>query len=434
MVDGVRSSVGGVRRGRRTGMLLRRHRHGRPRRGVALVALATLAVAAPSAFDGTVRAGAAPARTSRTAPAASRGPAAVLGTVSCLTSTWCEAAGTYSDPRVGLARTLVEGDDGSGWTTQPTFNPRFFTGDVLNDISCGSPTSCVAVGWVGEEGPALIEQYDGAMWSLTGDQNPRGALTSLLWGVSCPRRQWCMAVGNQNGNSGRMPVVLTEVWNGRSWTQLPGAVPTGAEVVQFFGVSCTSPSDCMAVGNDGFSGGVQDAVAEHWDGTSWSVVPTPSLGTGSLPTLFDVSCSGRDCLALGTDYAVSLGTGQIAEFYNGSSWSVVRPAPPEPGATAFDLTGVACTAPRNCVAVGSWRVSPHHVVVTLIERFAGRAFTIVGSPTIRGGDTELSGISCPSPASCVAVGQHTTHAGGSLAIAAVLADGTWTLQRAKSPS
>jgi hypothetical protein len=34
------------------------------------------------------------------------------------------------------------------------------------------------------------------------------------------------------------------------------------------GVSCTSTSSCMAVGNEG-------TLAEAWNGTAWSVVKTP---------------------------------------------------------------------------------------------------------------------------------------------------------------
>jgi hypothetical protein len=40
-------------------------------------------------------------------------------------------------------------------------------------------------------------------------------------------------------------------------------------------VSCTSPSNCMAVGD--FVGGLDNmpALAETWNGTHWTIVKTP---------------------------------------------------------------------------------------------------------------------------------------------------------------
>ncbi len=51
----------------------------------------------------------------------------------------------------------------------------------------------------------------------------------------------------------------------------PALANTGAGLN---GVSCTSPSSCMAVGE--FTGiGNEMTLAEAWNGTSWSVVKTP---------------------------------------------------------------------------------------------------------------------------------------------------------------
>jgi hypothetical protein len=41
---------------------------------------------------------------------------------------------------------------------------------------------------------------------------------------------------------------LVEVWDGASWTVTPAAQPPG--VGQFYGVSCTAPTTCTAVGQD----------------------------------------------------------------------------------------------------------------------------------------------------------------------------------------
>ena len=43
-----------------------------------------------------------------------------------------------------------------------------------------------------------------------------------------------------------------------------------------YGATAISPTDVWAVGGYNFNG---RTLTEHWDGTSWSVIPSPSLGT-----------------------------------------------------------------------------------------------------------------------------------------------------------
>ena len=57
----------------------------------------------------------------------------------------------------------------------------------------------------------------------------------------CVDAKWCQAVGVWDD----FERPLTEHWNGTAWKQVPGPVAKG----RFFGVSCTSRSFCMAVGD-----------------------------------------------------------------------------------------------------------------------------------------------------------------------------------------
>ena len=59
------------------------------------------------------------------------------------------------------------------------------------------------------------------------------------------------------------------------------------------GVSCASAADCVVVGQEG-----NHALAEHWDGTNWSLQRTPHL-KGIAP-LSGVWCGQRvGCTAVG---------------------------------------------------------------------------------------------------------------------------------------
>ena len=57
---------------------------------------------------------------------------------------------------------------------------------------------------------------------------------------------------------------------------------------------------------------------EHWNGTAWTPVPSPSPGTGYLDALFGVSATGRhNAWAVGTiGYSRTL-----MVHWNGRTWS-----------------------------------------------------------------------------------------------------------------
>lgn len=82
-----------------------------------------------------------------------------------------------------------------------------------------------------------------------------------------------MAAGSGTDPTGESGFTLAEAWNGTSWSLLRTPSP-GSFADELRGVSCTSSSSCMAVGD--FTGtGNEHTLAEAWNGTHWSLVPTP---------------------------------------------------------------------------------------------------------------------------------------------------------------
>jgi len=78
-------------------------------------------------------------------------------------------------------------------------------------------------------------------------------------------------------------------------------------------VTCTSASDCWAVGdyNTGSVGGWR-ALIEHWNGTAWSIVTSPNT-SGTQYYLRDVTCaSASDCWAVGHSLTVPGGLSSIS--------------------------------------------------------------------------------------------------------------------------
>ena len=264
-------------------------------------------------------------------------------------------------------------------------------------MSCVSAISCEAVGGYDRNGIAqtLTESWNGSAWSIL--PSPDRGLGSALNAVSCASNKWCVAVGDYDNNKG-LSQTLIESWNGVLWSIVPSpalALKQGA----FNGVFCESTRSCVAVGDYASS-----ALVESWDGTAWSVVESPT--PGSYGGLTDVECpSARSCVAVG-NYSNGTGSGAsilprtLVESWNGTAWSVV----PSPSPSVAYLYGVSCTAARSCTAVGDYATKNHDRQV-LVESWNGTSWSTVTTPSPFA--AYLYGVSCVSARACKAVGEYS---------------------------
>jgi hypothetical protein len=145
-------------------------------------------------------------------------------------------------------------------------------------------------------------------------------------------------------------------------------------------------------------------LVEMWDGTTWSVVPSPEPSTASTPfnRLSGVSCiSTTSCTAAG-DYRTNIESKTLLASWDGTTWSV----DPSPDASSADsLSSISCVSISSCTAVGSYNNGS--VNQTLIEVLKGTSWSVVSSPNSSTSDTNvLDGVSCPTATSgtCTAVG------------------------------
>jgi hypothetical protein len=99
--------------------------------------------------------------------------------------------------------------------------------------------------------------------------------------------------------------------------------------------------------------GVPQTLIESWNGTSWSIVPNPTVMSGYLD---GVSCvSATACIVAGYDYGRSGVPRTLIESWNGASWSIM---PSPGGGTGFSgrfLNGVSCISATACTAAGDYR-------------------------------------------------------------------------------
>ncbi len=129
----------------------------------------------------------------------------------------------------------------SPWSIVPT--PTSESG--LTNVSCTSSTSCMAIGL------SESEEWNGTSWSVV----PLSIPTSFSFGVSSvsctgvPINS-CELVGEYQTDNGSPSMTLIESWNGSTWSIIPS--PNTGFSDGLSGVSCASPSFCVAVGNDGW--------------------------------------------------------------------------------------------------------------------------------------------------------------------------------------
>jgi hypothetical protein len=225
---------------------------------------------------------------------------------------------------------------------------------------------------------------------------------TFLSAVSCPSPSFCMAVGVFTDSEGRGRA-LAERWNGTSWSIVPAANRGGPRSNDaLWSVWCVSATRCSAVG-DAFGASVP--LAEEWNGSAWSLVPAPRPRGDLRATLRSVSCTtASSCFAAGSVNDNSgLPPATLIERWNGSRWTFV-PSPNPNGAAVSNLWGISCASATTCTAVGDSAGSTSASETTLVESWNGTAWKIIASPGVPGRQTALFGVDCMSAGDCTAGG------------------------------
>ncbi len=297
------------------------------------------------------------------------------------------AVGWY-DNNGEVPQILAESWDGTAWSVILSSSPG--NGGQLYGVSCPSSTSCVAVGYYDDE--TLVESWDGTAWSVVPSPSP-GTFSNVLTGVSCTNSTSCLAVGNYSAEPNGGNQTLVESWDGTAWSVVPSPSPGTSDSI-LTGVSCTSSTSCVAVGYYS-NGSANLTLVESWDGAALSVVPSPNPGTFPAGN----SLNGVSCTSSTSCVAVGLGNQTLVETWDGTAWFVTPSA--NQGSQSDLLWGVSCTSSVSCVAVGYY--ANGSATLTLVEAWDGSTWSITPSPN-PSGSGDLYGVSCTSSTNCVAAG------------------------------
>jgi hypothetical protein len=200
----------------------------------------------------------------------------------------------------------------------------------------------VGTAMVGSSAQTLIEHFDGTKWALVPSPTPDGA--DQLSGVTAVTSTDAWAVGS-SVSSTHQSHTLREHWNGKAWT----AVRVNDGGSELAAVGATSAGNVWAVG---LAASIRDSLGEHFDGTSWTVVPTPTP-SAIVNSLVGVSVvSPLAAWAVGASY--QHGLHQVIDHWDGTTWQnsflgdlgVVAAVTSTPGGGAWAV-GMSGTGPLD---------------------------------------------------------------------------------------
>ncbi len=191
-----------------------------------------------------------------------------------------------------------------------------------------------------------------------------------------------------------------------SWTIVPSP-NLGTSSDQLTAVSVASSSDAWAVGAYYANNTVfWSTLTEHWNGTAWSVVHSPNSGTAQ-DYLYGVDAlSSTNVWAVGTFFNGNAYE-PLTEHWNGIAWSVIA-TPAADGDTLYAVSGTSST---DVWAVGGGDAG------ALTMHWNGTSWSLVANPASGTARAQLRAVTALSSGNVRAVGFSPVGYGSSNALA-----------------
>lgn len=331
---------------------------------------------------------------------------------------------------IGVARSAVGRACGAAWTAAP--QPALSGSGGLAGVAATSSTDAWAVGHrfdpTDQNTHPLIEHHDGASWTVVASIEDPTMAQSLLLGVDARTTTdgWAVGYGFGSNNVAR---TLIEHWNGSAWTLVTAANAGHPANGVLSGVEAIAADDAWAVGAYG-NGGPSRTLIEHWDGTAWTIVPSPNKGP--FPnSLSDVAAvAPNDVWAVGTWFTKAFDDRTLTLHWDGTAWHRVKSPNTGPPSAANDLVSVSALATDDVWGVG---VRGLH---TLTMHWDGATWSMVKSPT-PGGNADFGGVVAVGVDDVWAVGGYVDRQANAVRTLVEHWDGTaWTVVESanKGPS
>ncbi len=194
---------------------------------------------------------------------------------------------------------------------------------LLADVSAVSSSDVWTVGGRAGCDPVTLH-WTSKRWNAVAAPKPPDTCATLT-GVAAVASSDVWAVGGAAPVQGIGIQPLIVHWDGSAWSIVPS--PPVATYSNLNEVWAESPTDVWAVGHEQEQVGPAQALTEHWDGNQWAVIESPSVPGADLTVLQAVTTvSSNDAWAVGWSFTLSDPSPyhSVIEHWDGSSWSLVE--------------------------------------------------------------------------------------------------------------
>jgi hypothetical protein len=284
----------------------------------------------------------------------------------------------------------------------------------------------------------LAEHRNATTWTRVSIPEPAGqqALLNAVDDLS-PADAWAVGTSFSGGvEATPAGVTLIEHWNGTNWSIVPSpdpatGIPGDTDVLT--AISGTGPDDLWAAGWDtNEATQTIQLLFEHWNGATWTAAtsPTPLMSTQFANGI--TAISPDNVWAVGTNETGNQRT--LSAHWNGTAWSIV-PTPNLPNAPSQNLlTGVSADSAGQVWASGfAHNVNHTNLDVPYVLHWTGTRWTMTNVPTVGSDGSLLSGIAVLSPTDAWAVGQTQESNGALRTLAEQFNGSTWTISDTPDP-
>jgi hypothetical protein len=220
-----------------------------------------------------------------------------------------------------------------------------------------SPSDAYAIGNSAATAVGSLAHWNGTAWSpVTLPLPPNANSNTTLNAISAHGRSDVWIVGTFLDSANDRNETFSEHFNGTAWSVVRMPPVSGSNINAFFrfnGIKANSRSDVWAVGDRGVIDvpSSQKTLIEHFNGTAWSIVPSPSPGSIGALSGVTTSNASNNVWAVGGDVRPGTSAGRTLTLnWNGTAWRVVT----SPNTGGTDGVGAVATKPGAAIvwAVG----------------------------------------------------------------------------------